>query len=138
MSKRKTRFISTSEESDASVSQFHSSVSYFRETEEKALKINVHPTMNFDEILKHDKSEIRTSTGLELAEFDEGKIVVFSPDKHPHLNTSQVKFLNKLRLVMVNNDTASEESNFEKFIDDLVLFLYDCLGFDDGKNITMR
>lgn len=60
------------------------------------------------------------------------------PSEHSHLEVPQKRFLNKLRLVLLNNDYASEESNFEKFIDNMMLFVYDHMGFDDGKRLIMR
>lgn len=68
--------------------------------------------------------------------FDKGKIVIFQPVKYFYLKSFQAKFLNKLKLILINNDSASEEYNFERFINDLMLFLYEYIGFDDGKNIT--
>jgi|SRR2546430_4018148 len=134
MSKRKT--ITSSDESDISISRFHNSVSHFRSEEEKALKIKVIATKDFPNIVANESSS--EENVLELPEFDEGKIATFQPTKYPHLNSLQTKFLNKLKLVVVNNDSASEESNFERYIDDLMIFLYEHIGFDDGKNITMR
>jgi len=137
MSKR--RIVTSSDESDISITRFHSSVSHFREREEKALRIRIHLTDNFNDIIDIPPRKLGpTELSLELQGFHPGDIATFNPSLHEGLNVDQVRFLNKLRLVITNNDLASEESSFEKFIDDLVLFLYDRLGFDDGRNITMR
>jgi hypothetical protein len=124
-----------SDDSDISISEFHNSVSQFRRYEERALKIKIHSVEDFSKIV--DTTD-NVYTELELDEFDEGRIMTFSPIDYQYLKSSQKKFLNKLKSVMINNNAIFDESNFERLIDDLMLFLCEHMDFDDGEYLTMK
>jgi hypothetical protein len=128
-------------ESEISVSEFGNSTSYFTSKEEKALRIKVFEKRSITDILGFSYTGcniIPEFDELILPEFDKGKIMTFNPKQNPGLTKSQKKFLGKLHRVLLNNNIGSTEPNFEKYIDELVYFLYDHGGFDDGEDLTMQ
>lgn len=125
----------------SSIDEFRSSTSVFREEEESALKIIIHPTSDISDIFSPhfvDKPMHENLEELLLDDFDEGKIKSYTPAKEDGLTTNQRKFLLKLKLVLINNDPDSEATHCERFVDDMVTFLCDRANLDDGLDLTMR
>ena len=118
------------------IEEFRSSTSMFRE---EALKIIIHPTSDISDVFPShflDKPTHQNLKELLLEDFDEGKIKSYTPSREDGLTTNQRKFLLKLKLVLINND--SEATHCERFVDDMVTFLCDQANLDDGLDLTMR
>ncbi|KAK9659905.1 hypothetical protein K7432_018304, partial [Basidiobolus ranarum] len=122
------------------VSDFGNSASQFSLKEELALRINISDVDCIKDIIgtTDDVIDDTSFAKFYLPGFNKGEIMTFVPTKHPELFSSQKKFLNKLRIVMVNNDITSVGINFEKYIDEFVSFLYSEMEFDDGEELTMQ
>ena len=91
----------------SSIDEFRSSTSMFREEEELALKIIIHPTSDISDVFPSqfiDKPTHENLKELLLEDFDEGKIKSYRPSREDGLTTNQRKFLLKLKLVLNNND----------------------------------
>ena len=71
---------------------------------------------------------------LLLENFDETKIKSYTPTKEDGLTTNQRRFLLKLKLVLINNDSETSR----RFIDDMVTFLCERANLDDGLDLTIR
>lgn len=74
-----------------------------------------------------------------MPNFDSAKIMALNPENYRNeLSRDQIKFLYKLKLVLLNNDSDLESKRCERFIDDFVHYLYDKAGMDDGIDLIMR
>lgn len=120
---------------------FGVSTSRFGRIEEKALKIKIKETSQIGDIIDNIFMPEDINGRLKemyLPDFDNTKILTYSSDKYPNLSSYQSKFLFKLRLLMLNNLPETELPNCERFIDDFAAYLYDIVGFDDGKDLIMQ
>ncbi|KAI8078860.1 uncharacterized protein BX664DRAFT_342901 [Halteromyces radiatus] len=123
------------------IDNFRRSTSVFREYEERCLHINIHRTNDMSLVFKpnNDGTLLTTLQDLVLDTYDASNILVFVPTREDGLNSTQRRFLNKLKLVLLNNSPEiSEPSDGERFIDDLVSFLCIQANLDEGLELSMR
>lgn len=124
------------------VDEFRNSTSLFRSEEEKALGIEIVAVSNitniFPDALGTNTDILEPLQELVLGDFDASQTRTYYPNKDDGLTTRQRRFLIKLRLVLINNDPDLGASHCERFLDDLVGFLCEEAGLDDGLNMTLR
>lgn len=118
--------------------KFHSSTSSFREYEEKGMRIMIQPTNDASMVFHTNNHDDMTLQHLILESFDQGKTIMYVPSAEDGLTREQRRFLTKLRLVLINNHLNSNVPHCEGFVDDLMMFLCEQAGMDDGLDLTMQ
>ncbi|CAG8723148.1 17882_t:CDS:2, partial [Racocetra fulgida] len=121
----------TGEEATNPVSSSKDSISSY---EEYALRIKFYEKSSMRDILEagvdHNITpELQDYVLTEIKDID-----CFNIRNYPKLNKNQKKFLGKLNHLLLNEN---DKKNFEKYVNDFVLFLCDQASLDDGVDLTM-
>lgn len=128
---------------DASLDNFRSSTSLFRGGEEKALRVLVRYSDTMDDVL-HTNANCDSITAeveacpLLLPSITEGLILTYIASTTDGMSRVQRRFLQRLRLVLLNDNPNADASQCEKLIDELMGLIMDELDFDDGLELTLR
>lgn len=132
--------MSLKRKSKVPLESFRSSTSRFRSEEELLLNIRTNYTDDPLEVFNRQLVEdIPDDLKILLLEnYRGGDIIEYKADTNDGLNKIQRKFIQRLKLVMINNNPDSTESHNERYIDDFIGFLLDVTGFDDGMDLTLR
>lgn len=133
------RKLTRSSSSEAELFEFNDSTSSFRSKEEKALNIIIQDVTNIEDIFDFHDEILPSLFEFVLPDFGYKEIISFNPEEHRHsLSKNQIKFMYKLKLILINNNPDSEARACERFVDDFVRYLYEMAEMDDGIDLIMR
>ncbi|KXN67853.1 hypothetical protein CONCODRAFT_10040 [Conidiobolus coronatus NRRL 28638] len=124
-----------------STDEFRTSTSKFREEETTALNIKVEDVSEISQIIPSQfvSTVVQVSMSeLLLPEYDTSAIRNYIQGASSNLTKHQKMFLHKLKLVLLNNNPSSEAPNCERYVDDLMTFLFGISDLDGGEDLTLR